>query len=337
LISIKMPDYDLILDELGLSHLESEIKRVYAFDKLYIITDDIVFGIYETTLKEALPSFKLEFIVIPSGEESKSFDTYQDVIRRLISKKMKRNHMIIAFGGGVVGDLAGFVAATLYRGVPFIQLPTTLLAMVDSSIGGKVGIDLNEGKNLIGSFYNPKLVYITPKFLDTLPVREYHNGLAEMIKAGLIGDKHLYQYLLNNDRVTIKEIQWAIHVKRDIVLIDPYDQKERMFLNFGHTFGHAIEAKHNYLVYKHGEAVSYGMIIALAVGVKLGETPQALYEEVKQLLIQRELVKEPFMRASDYLEQVKKDKKYIGDTLQFVIVPKVGQAKIIHVSESELI
>jgi 3-dehydroquinate synthase len=332
-----MPDYDLFLDELGISHLESEIKKVYAYDKLYVITDDMVFGIYETTLKEALPSYKLEFIVIPSGEESKSFDIYQEVIKKLISKKMKRNHMIVAFGGGVVGDLAGFVAATLYRGVPFIQIPTTLLAMVDSSIGGKVGIDLPEGKNLIGSFYNPKLVYINPKFLETLSVREYHNGLAEMIKAGLIGDKHLYQYLLHNNRVSIKEIQMAIQVKRDIVLIDPYDQKERMFLNFGHTFGHAIEAKHNYLVYKHGEAVSYGMIIALAVGVKLGETPYALYEEVKQLLIERELVKEPFMRASDYLEQVKKDKKYIGDTLQFVIVPKVGQAKIIHVTESELI
>lgn len=332
-----MPDYDLFLDESGISNLETEIKRVYAYEKLYVITDDMVFGIYASILKEALPSYQLEFIVFPSGEESKSFDVYQNVIKKLITKKMKRNHMIIAFGGGVVGDLAGFVAATLYRGVPFIQVPTTLLAMVDSSIGGKVGIDLPEGKNLIGSFYNPKLVYITPMFLKTLSDREYHNGLAEMIKAGLIGDKHLYHYLLQNNRVAIKEIQMAIQVKRDIVLIDPFDHKERMFLNFGHTFGHAIEAKHNYLVYKHGEAVSYGMIIALAVGVRLGETPQALYDEVKQLLIQRELVKEPFMRASDYLEQVKKDKKYIGETLQFVIVPKVGQAKIIHVTESELI
>jgi 3-dehydroquinate synthase len=158
-----------------------------------------------------------------------------------------------------------------------------------------------------------------------------------MIKAGLIGDKHLYQYLLHQDKVTMKEIQMAIQVKRDIVLIDPYDKKERMFLNFGHTFGHAIEAKHNYLVYKHGEAVSYGMIIALAIGVKLGETDQVLYEEVKDLLIKRDLVKEPFMRAHDYLEQVKKDKKYIGDMLQFVIVPKVGQAKIVHITESELV
>jgi 3-dehydroquinate synthase len=332
-----MPDYDIFLDEHGTGDLESEIKRIYQYDKLFVITDETVFSIYKDALRETLHSFKIEFITFPSGEESKSFDTYQDVISQLIKKGIKRNHMIVAFGGGVVGDLAGFVAATLYRGIQFIQIPTTLLAMVDSSIGGKVGIDLIEGKNLIGSFYNPKLVYINPKYLETLPQREYNNGLAEMIKAGLIGDKHLYHYLLNNETVTLKEIQMAIQVKRDVVLIDPYDKKERMFLNFGHTFGHAIEAKHNYLVYKHGEAVSYGMIIALAIGVKLGETDQALYEEVKDLLIKRNLVKEPFMRAHDYLEQVKRDKKYIGDMLQFVIVPKVGIAKIIHITESELV
>jgi 3-dehydroquinate synthase len=332
-----MPDYDIFLDEQGTTELETEIKKIYHYDKLFVVTDEIVFGIYKDQLIESLPNYKLEFVTIPSGEESKSFDTYKYVIHELIQKGMKRNHMIVAFGGGVVGDLAGFVAATLYRGVPFIQIPTTLLAMVDSSIGGKVGIDLIEGKNLIGSFYNPKLVYINPKYLDTLPIREYRNGLAEMIKAGLIGDKHLYHYLLQHDKVTIKEIQIAIQVKRDVVLIDPYDKKERMFLNFGHTFGHAIEAKHNYLVYKHGEAVSYGMIIALAIGVRLGSTPKELYDEVKNLLIERELVKEPFMRAHDYLEQVKKDKKYIGDMLQFVIVTKVGAAKIIHITESELV
>ena len=332
-----MPDYDIYLDEVGTKDLETEIKKVYHYERLFIITDDIVFGIYQDILKDSLPSFKIDYVVIPSGEESKSFDTYHEVIRQLINLGMKRNHLMVAFGGGVVGDLAGFVASTLYRGVAFIQIPTTLLAMVDSSIGGKVGIDLAEGKNLIGSFYNPKLVYISPKFLETLPKREYHNGLAEMIKAGLIGDKHLYQYLLENEKVTIKEIQQAIHVKRDVVLIDPYDKKERMFLNFGHTFGHAIESKHNYLVYKHGEAISYGMLIALQVGVKKGETDIELYDQVKDLLIKRNLVEEPLMDPKDYISQVKKDKKYIGDLLQFIIVSKVGQAKIIQIKEEDLL
>ena len=332
-----MPDYDIYLDEHGTKHLEAEIKKVYAYHRLFVITDDIVFNIYKNILKEALPHFDIEYVVVPSGEESKSFDTYHEVIHELIERGMKRNHMIVAFGGGVVGDLAGFVAATLYRGVPFIQIPTTLLAMVDSSIGGKVGIDLVEGKNLVGSFYNPKLVYISPIFLDTLPKREYNNGLAEMIKAGLIGDKQLYHYLLEHETITIKEIQQAIQVKRDVVLVDPYDKKERMYLNFGHTFGHAIESKHNYLVYKHGEAISYGMLIALQVGIKHGDTEPHIYDEVKGLLLKRHLVEEPFMEPKDYIEQVKKDKKYIGDTLQFIIVPKVGQAKIIHVTEEELL
>jgi 3-dehydroquinate synthase len=248
---------------------------------------------------------------------------------------MKRNHLLVALGGGVVGDLTGFVASTLFRGVSYIQIPTTLLAQVDSSIGGKVGIDLPQGKNLIGSFYDPKLVMIDPLFLSTLDQREYNNGLAEMIKVGLIGDKHLYQYLLSYDKVTEKEIAQAIAVKRDLVLIDPFDKKERMYLNFGHTFGHAIEKKHQYQTYKHGEAISYGMLIALEIGIRLGETKPELYEEVKELLKRLELVKEPLLNPLHYADAILTDKKYLSDGLNYIIVPRVGVAKIIKLKESD--
>jgi 3-dehydroquinate synthase len=332
-----MPNYDIFIDENGLTTLELELKKIYSNERIFVVVDQFVNGIYRQTLTDALPSYQLTFITIPEGEESKSISVYLDVVKQLIIEGMKRNHLLIALGGGVTGDLVGFVASTLYRGVPFIQIPTTLLAMVDSSIGSKVGIDLEEGKNLIGSFYDPKMVYINYQFLTSLTKREYANGLAEMIKSGLIGDKHLYHYLLEHDRVTIKEIQMALQVKREVVITDPFDHRERMFLNFGHTFGHAIEKKHNYLAYKHGEAISYGMLMALEVGIKHHESQQELYDEVKDLLIRRGLVTEPLLRREDYIDMVKNDKKMKDDVISFIVVTKVGNAKIIPLKENDLL
>jgi len=332
-----MPTYDIFIDEDGLSHLELELKKIYSAERIFVVTDQFVSDLYHDTLVNALPSYQLTYIVIPSGEESKSITTYLEVVKQLINQGMKRNHLMIALGGGVVGDLVGFVASTLYRGVSYIQIPTTLLAMVDSSIGSKVGIDLEEGKNLLGSFYDPKMVYINYQFTKTLSKREYANGLAEMIKSGLIGDKHLYHYLLENDIVTIKEIQMALQVKREVVLTDPFDHKERMFLNFGHTFGHAIEKKHHYLSYKHGEAISFGMLMALEVGIKHEVSQQELYMEVKDLLLRRGLVTEPLLKREDYIDMVKNDKKMKNDLISFIVVPKIGTAKIISLKESELL
>ncbi len=244
---------------------------------------------------------------------------------------------MLAFGGGVIGDLTGFIASTLYRGISYVQIPTTLLAQVDSSIGGKVGIDLKEGKNLIGSFYDPKFVLIDPSLLKTLSKREYANGLAEMIKAGLIGDKKLYTYLLEHETVTEVEIAEAIQVKRNVVLLDPYDKKERMYLNFGHTFGHAIEKKHKYETYLHGEAISYGMLIALQIGIQLGETKEELYQEVLNLLLKRGLVKEPLLKKDDYQAEIIHDKKNLADGLHFILVTKPGDVKIVKLKELDML
>lgn len=330
-----MPQYDIFIEKNGLLNLPKYIFSVYDYKEIYIVTDQTVYDLYSQKVKDVLADFEVSFVVIEPGEKSKSFNTYQSVIQQLIEKGMKRNHLLVAFGGGVVGDLAGFVAATLYRGIPFIQLPTTLLSQVDSSIGGKVGIDLEEGKNLIGSFYNPLFVLIDSEFLLTLPEREYSNGLAEMIKAGLIGDKRLYHHLLHHQVVTDEEITMAIQVKRAVVLVDPFDQKERMYLNFGHTFGHAIEKKHSYETYKHGEAISYGMLMALEVGIKHGETKEELYEEVKTLLVSKGLVKEPLLKIDDYKSEIVHDKKFLSDGLHFIVVPKAGTAKIIKLKESD--
>jgi len=332
-----MQNYEILIEEGGLSHLAKHIKEVYEFDELFVVTDQNVFDLYKTKLIEALVGYRLSFVVLPPGEKTKSLEVYQQAIKTLIEKGIKRNHLILAFGGGVIGDLTGFIASTLYRGISYVQIPTTLLAQVDSSIGGKVGIDLKEGKNLIGSFYDPKFVLIDPSFLKTLSKREYANGLAEMIKAGLIGDKKLYTYLLEHDTVTEVEISEAIQVKRNVVLLDPYDKKERMYLNFGHTFGHAIEKKHQYETYLHGEAISYGMLIALQIGIQIGDTKEELYQEVKTLLKSRGLIQEPLLQMDDYRDEIVHDKKNLADGLRFIIVTKPGDVKIVKLKESDIL
>lgn len=329
---IKMAEYDITIESGCLKELPSLIAKVHEFKQLYIITDQHLFDLYHDELVNILHMYHVQFVTITPGEASKSLDTYVKVINTLIEKGIKRTDFILAFGGGVVGDLTGFIAATLYRGIHYAHIPTSLLAMVDSSIGSKVGIDLPQGKNLIGAFNPPKFVLIDPLLLKTLKPRDYRNGLAEMIKAGLIRDKKLYMYLLEHEEVTEQEIAAAIFVKRELVLNDPYDKKERMLLNFGHTFGHAIEKKHRYETYLHGEAISYGMLIALECGIKLGLTKPELYEEVKALLIKRELVKEPLLKLEDYKDDMIYDKKNLSDGFRFIIVNKPGDASIIKIN-----
>lgn len=331
-----MADYDITIESNGLIQLPKLITKAHPGKSLFIVTDQNLYDLYHDKLNFILVDFYVQYVIVAPGEKSKSFAVYQLVIDTLIEKGIKRSDLIIAFGGGVVGDLAGFVAATLYRGIPFAQVPTSLLGMVDSSIGGKVGIDLAQGKNLVGAFYNPKFVLIDPELLTTLPRRDYNNGLAEMIKAGLIGNKKLYSFLLGSNLVSENEITEAIFVKRELVLDDPYDQGSRMLLNFGHTFGHAIERKHHYETYLHGEAISYGMLIALEVGMMLGDTKKELYDEVKDLLMRRELVKEPLLRMEDYKDQIIHDKKLLADGLHFIVVSRPGDAKIVKLKIEDL-
>ena len=244
-----------------------------------IITDENLFHIYGDVLKS------LNVLVIEAGEGSKSLSTYQRLLEALVAMGLTRKGDIIALGGGVVGDLAGFVAATYLRGVRFIQMPTTLLAMVDSSVGGKVAVNLPSGKNLVGAFYQPSQVYVDPTWLKTLPMREWSNGMAEVIKYGLAFDRPLYDQICDlspdlmklgdSDRATlIQIIKRCIQIKMDIVVEDETDQNKRNLLNFGHTVGHAIEHAYAYTDYLHGEAIAIGMAVQLKLAYRAGRVTE---------------------------------------------------------------
>lgn len=319
-----LSNYEIIVKNKLMDDLNEEVSSVYPHKDIYVVTDHNILRLYESFLIKKLNNFNVHFVSVEPGEQSKSLTVYKEVVTKLLNFGMRKNHLLIAFGGGVVGDLAGFVASTLFRGVPLIQIPTTLLAMVDSSIGGKTGLDLNEGKNLIGAYKNPLKVLIDPIFLETLPKVEYKNGLAEVLKAGLIGDPKLYEYLKVNDKLTLNEIIRAIQVKVTIVKKDPYEQNERMYLNFGHTFGHAIERHYDFAI-KHGVAISYGMLISLELGIKAKITPPLLFDEVKSILMRLELIKEPLLDKKLFIEYIGFDKKNLADGLRFVYIKNIGE------------
>lgn len=328
MIKLNLDAYDITIGNDTLKHLDHDIKSFYANKDLFVITDQNVYEHYHAVLEKTLCSFHIHWFVIKPGEHSKSLKTYEDVFTLLIKKGMKRDHLLVAFGGGVVGDLTGFIAATLYRGVSYIQLPTSLLAMVDASIGNKTGIDTSLGKNLIGAFYAPKGVYIDTTLLNTLPKEEYENGLAEVLKSALIGDKDLFDYLKDNQTLNIEQLIQTIKVKQHIVLKDPYEKEERMFLNFGHTYGHAIEKYYDYQNYKHGQAVAYGMLFALKIGISLNITPPHLYDETLTILKKMHLVKEPLLKMQDYKHLLTFDKKNLSDGLRFILIEDVSKPVI---------
>ena len=219
--------------------------------------------------------------MIPHGEESKVLSTYAYVCEELIKKDIRRNNLLVALGGGVIGDLCGFVAATLYRGIPYVGIPTSLLSQMDSSIGGKTGIDFYNRKNIIGAFKQPSMVLIDPKVLNTLDIKEFNNGMGELIKHGAIGNKILLDLLFDKPMITEDIIYESLTVKKRVVELDEFDLKERMTLNFGHTFGHAIELKYGY---KHGEAVAIGMLMAIEMGIDLGITDKSCYDIIYNII-----------------------------------------------------
>ena len=238
--------------------------------KVLIISDSGIPNNYVKALKNKIKNSKVYLHTIKKGEASKSFKTYKDILATLVNHKFSRTDLLIAFGGGVVGDITGFVASSYLRGIDYIQIPTTLLSQVDSSVGGKTAINIPEGKNLVGAFYNPKLVLISTKYLHTLSDKEYKSGLGEVIKYALIDNRILKNLLETNtkkilsrdNKILMKIIEESIKTKSKIVTKDEKENNIRAILNFGHTFGHAIESKTNYKKLSHGAAITLGMIIA---------------------------------------------------------------------------
>lgn len=333
-MSLSDHSYDILLDHGAILQLPIEIKKWYKGNQIFVLTDKTVFNLHGENLKVVLSEYRVEFITIDSGEYSKSMSTYEYVLETLLEKQMKRGDLLITLGGGVIGDLGGFVASTLFRGVPYIQIPTTLLSQVDSSIGGKTAINSRKAKNMIGTFYQPKLVIIDPDYLKTLPDFEYKNGMAEVIKSACIGDAILFEKLLNGNLKTIEMIERSLRVKKAVVEMDEFDLKERMYLNFGHTFGHVIEKQSDFKI-AHGFAVAEGMLIALEIGEKLNITPKSILKPLKIILDKYDLGLYQ-SKPVPLLEEIFYDKKNIQGQLNMIFLEEIGKPIITVVTKEVL-
>lgn len=275
---------------------------------------------------------EVTLLTVPPGEESKSLDQAARLCRELVRARLDRGSALLGLGGGVIGDLAGFVAATLYRGIPFVNLPTTLLAQVDSSVGGKTGVNLPEGKNLVGAFHQPSMVVADVLTLKTLPEREFRSGLAEVVKHGMIADAGLFENLereahriLDRDPGILQEIVGrSCAIKARVVEADEREAGLRAMLNFGHTMGHAIEAALGYGAITHGEAVAHGMLVAAALSVKRGLCPEGDAIRLRGLLARFGLLGASLPSPESLETYMVSDKKARDGVLQFVLTRGVG-------------
>jgi len=319
-----------ILDRVGLA-----IKGQNHADRYVIITDSNVNPLYGEMVRKRLRESLLpvDIIEIPAGESSKSLGTVSDVARQLVRLKASRKSLLIALGGGVVGDIAGFIASIYMRSIPYVQIPTTLLAQVDSSVGGKTGVDLPEGKNLVGTFYQPRAVYIELSFLKTLSDKDFANGLAEIIKYGIISDQNLFE-LLEHESDGIKKrnpslmeslVGRSCKIKAEIVEMDEKELGLRRILNFGHTLGHALEAESDYSL-SHGEAVSIGMVGAAMISHKLDYLDRASCTRIVDLIKRYDLpTKIPTgLDTTRVMGFMAADKKAISGQLHFVLAKRIG-------------
>lgn len=313
--------------------------------RVAIVTNDRVGPLYLSRLQGALEGngVRVDSVVLPDGEAYKDWQTLNLIFDALLGARCERSTTVIALGGGVVGDMAGFAAATYQRGVPFIQIPTTLLAQVDSSVGGKTAINHPLGKNMIGAFYQPRLVIADTATLDTLPERELKAGLAEVIKYGLIRDLPFFDWLeANIDSLLERDpaaLAWAIERccrnKAEVVAADETEKGERALLNLGHTFGHAIETALGYGTWLHGEAVAAGTVMAAELSRRLGWLHGAQVERVRTLLHRAGLpVSGPALGAERYLDLMAHDKKVEAGQLRLVLLKDIGAGVVSATADS---
>lgn len=332
------PCYDILITR-GFGELKGELEKVALKDKKYaIITDSQVGPIYADKVKEELSGFATEVVVFTfkAGESSKNLDTINEMYDFLLEHNFTRSDVLVALGGGVVGDMTGFAAATYMRGVDFIQIPTTLLSQVDSSIGGKTGVDYKQYKNIIGAFNMPRLVYINTETLNTLDGRQFYAGMAEVMKYGLIRRSAFYVWLIDNmyeihekDMAALEYmISQSCQIKKEYVEKDPYDKGDRAILNFGHTIGHAIEKAMDFKLL-HGECVALGSVTAAFISWKKGYIEMEDYYEIRDMFVPFNLpISIDSIEAESIMENVKYDKKHSGNTLSFISLKKVGKAFI---------
>lgn len=318
--------YDILIGSGLLSSIGESAKKLGKIQKVCIVSESTVFPLYGAIIADSLEcsGFSVTSFVFPSGEAHKNGETYLNLLNYLAEQKLTRTDLIVALGGGVVGDLAGFAAATYLRGIRFIQVPTTLLAAVDSSVGGKTAIDLDVGKNLVGAFYQPSLVLCDTDTLNSLPVDIFRDGCAEVIKYGVLYDPALFAHLeekgLAFDREAV--IARCVELKRDVVVEDEFDTGLRMKLNLGHTIGHGVEAKSNFAI-SHGKAVAIGMSIVSRASSCVD------CSRIIALLNQFGLPTETEFSADDLYTCALSDKKRAGGIVNLIIPDSVGDCSIV--------
>ena len=317
--------YDITIDKL---------PKLIFNTKVVVVTNPTVAGFHLETLLSHIQSPELYVVTIPDGEQYKTLQTVESILNECFEYKLDRKSLLIAFGGGVIGDMTGFAASLYQRGIDFIQIPTTLLSQVDASVGGKTGVNNKYGKNLIGAFYQPKAVYINPEFLKTLPKREFAAGFAEIVKMAVMFDREYFDFLKNADladEAQLKEtIRRSVELKAWVVNQDEKEAGIRAVLNYGHTFGHVVENETDYTTYLHGEAVAIGMVMANALAVELGLMSEEEADEVKALLKTQELPTTYCIDDVDaFYEHFFLDKKSANNSIKFILPKKIGSHKIV--------
>lgn len=340
-------EYEVIIERGLLNRVGAEVRKIHNRKIVFIVTDDIVGELYEKNVRKSLEDagFTVYSMFIPAGETSKSGKVLNKVYDFLIDNGASRKDLLIALGGGVVGDLSGFAAATYMRGMPFVQVPTSLLAQIDSSIGGKVAINVPKGKNLVGAFYNPKIVLIDPDCLNTLDERFLRDGAAEAIKYGCIKDKAIFSIFQGINEISnlyphLDEIiSRSCKIKLDIVEQDALEHGQRMLLNFGHTIGHAVESYYEYSRYTHGEAVAIGMAYIAELSEQYGfakpGTADLIKDILKKISLPYEVEDVPGIKEA-LIDLVAHDKKNNSDTSNLILIRDIGDCFIKTVKTVEL-
>lgn len=327
-----IPSYEILIERGLIKNAGSLIKNVTTAAKVFVITDTNVGKLYADTVVSSLKEngFDADLFVYEAGEKSKTLNTISQMYSRMADFNMSRKDIVVALGGGVCGDMAGFAAATYMRGINFVQIPTSLLAQVDSSVGGKTGVDITQGKNLVGAFHQPILVIIDPDTLKTLPEYYINDGMAEVIKYGCIKDSGLFKTLEDENALDIIDdvIERCVSIKRDVVNRDEKEAGERMLLNFGHTLGHSLEKIYNFDGLSHGQAVAIGMVMITRASEKAGLTEKGSLERIINLCKKYNL---PVSDTADIKEIAKycaSDKKASSAGVNLVLLKKIGESFI---------
>ncbi len=332
--------YDILIERGLLKHCGELIKPLCSAGKVAVITDSNVAPLYLSGVEDSLrfEGYDVYSYIFPAGEGSKNLASIEKMYSFLANNRFSRKDILVALGGGVTGDMAGFAAATYMRGIDFVQIPTSLLAQVDSSVGGKTGVDLPDGKNLVGAFHQPILVIIDPDVLKTLPERFRHDGMAEVIKYGCIKSRRLFEFLEDNEPFEHLDdiIFRCVSIKRDVVSRDERESGERMLLNFGHTFGHAIEKLNNYTGITHGEAVATGMVMMAKVCEGRGVCPPGTADRIALLCLKNKLPVSTELKFPEIAEACLNDKKTDSDFINLVFLKEIGSSFVQKTDKKEI-